>query len=84
MSLAALAEESETGIRMECYTTQPGLQFYSGNGHFFCFESQHYPDSPNHPHFPPIYIDANKGYKEQCLYRFSKTATSRSGNWPFI
>ncbi len=71
MELAAVAVGTKSGIRMECYTTQPGLQFYTKNGRFFCFETQHFPDSPNQDLFPSTLVKANEGYKEQCLYRFS-------------
>ena len=70
-SFAAKVNEPESGRIMEVFTTEPGIQFYSGNfldgtlkgksgkyyeKHFgFCLETQHFPDSPNHRNFPALY-----------------------------
>jgi aldose 1-epimerase len=71
---------------MTVYTTEPGLQFYSGNnmkgenvmknGHkderqtAFCMETQHFPDSPNQPLFPSTTLKAGSIYKSTTMYRF--------------
>ena len=67
LTLAAKVQEPRSGRTMECWTTEPGIQFYTGNfldgipgkggavygrQEGFCLETQHYPDSPNHPQFP--------------------------------
>ena len=78
--LAARVEETTTGRVMEVLTDQPGLQFYSGNfldGHPFpyrsglCFETQHFPDSPNHPNFPSTELKPGQTFKSTTIYRFS-------------
>jgi aldose 1-epimerase len=87
LSLAARIEETgETGRIMEIYTDQPGLQFYSGNfldgsekgnGQVynqhagFCFETQHYPDSPNRPSFPSTLLKPGQKYDTTTEFRFS-------------
>lgn len=70
---------------MTVETTQPGVQFYSGNGirprqgrggrrlgvhDALCLETQHFPDAPNHPHFPSIRLDPGTTYRERTVYRF--------------
>ena len=79
--------DPESGRILSCITNQPGVQFYSGNflngikgkqdanyqKHAgFCLETQHYPDSPNHPHFPSTELNPKKLYKHICTYRFSQ------------
>ncbi len=87
MSLAARVYEPETGRVMEVYTTEPGMQFYTGNfldgsitgkgGQVynrrtgFCLETQHYPDSPNHPSFPTTTLKPGQKYKTTTIYKFS-------------
>lgn len=87
LSLAATVVEPVTGRRMEVWTTEPGLQFYSGNflsrsevgkkGHVydfrtaFCLEAQHFPDSPNRPEFPSTVLKPGEVYKQQTIYRFA-------------
>ena len=87
LSLAASVYEPTTGRTMEVWTTQPGLQFYSGNfldgtltgkGGWtyqfrdgFCMEPQHFPDSPNHPEFPTTELDPGRKYQANIIYRFS-------------
>ena len=87
LSLGATVYEPKTGRVMEVYTTEPGLQFYSGNfldgsvagknGHRylkntgFCLESQHYPDSPNEPKFPSTTLKKGQRYSTTTIYRFS-------------
>jgi aldose 1-epimerase len=87
LSLAARVQEPKTGRVMEVLTTEPGIQFYSGNfldgavtgkggvvykKHFgFCLETQHYPDSPNHPDFPPVVLKPGETYKHTMIHKFS-------------
>lgn len=83
----AVATGDISGIRMETWTTEPGLQFYTGNfmsgintfksgckDNFqtaFCLETQHYPDTPNHPGYPTTLLEPGKIYRSSTLYRFS-------------
>ncbi|HEV2330130.1 MAG TPA: aldose epimerase family protein [Verrucomicrobiae bacterium] len=76
-----------SGRSMEVFTTQPGMQFYSGNfldgtikgkggkqyqrRYAFCMEPQHFPDAPNHPHFPSIELKPGQAYKNTIVYKFS-------------
>ena len=64
---------------MEVLTTEPGMQFYSGNSlgrAFFtrraalCLETQHYPDSPNHPNFPSTVLKPGQTLRSRTIYRF--------------
>jgi aldose 1-epimerase len=71
---------------MEITTTEPGIQFYSGNfldgkitgkggrvyGHRsgFCLETQHYPDSPNHPAFPTTTLRPGEEYRSKTVFTF--------------
>jgi aldose 1-epimerase len=82
---AAWACHPATGRLLEVFTTQPGIQFYSGNHisadvpgkhqlenkrrHAFCLETQHFPDAPNHPHFPAITLMPGGAYRQTTLYR---------------
>lgn len=84
--LAAEVVEPLSGRHMSVYTTQPGIQFYSGNfldgrlrgkgGRFyekhagFCLETQHFPDSPNHPAFPSTQLQPADNYHHSTIYRF--------------
>jgi aldose 1-epimerase len=82
MSLAAEVYEPKSGRRLEVLTTEPGLQFYTGNQlsgpsdspHSrrcgLCLETQHFPDSPNHSNFPAAILGAGKVYRSQTTYRF--------------
>lgn len=83
LSLAARVREPSSGRVMEIYTTQPGLQFYSGNfldgesssGGFqqyegFCLETQHYPDAPNKPEFPSTTLRPGQRYRHITVHRF--------------
>mgnify|MGYP000383298673 CR=1 FL=1 len=78
--------EPETGRVMTVLTTEPGIQLYTGNyidipngknGHAYaqygalCLETQHYPDSPNHPNFPSTLLKAGDTYSSTTVYRFS-------------
>ncbi|SHM16016.1 aldose epimerase family protein [Mucilaginibacter sp. OK098] len=76
-----------SGIKMEIFTTEPGLQFYSGNfmdgsntlwggkkdehRTGFAMETQHFPDSPNQPQFPSTELKPGETYKTQTSYKFS-------------
>lgn len=89
LSLAAKVKEPTSGRVMEVWTTEPGLQFYSGNfldgkdngfsgkpynfRSAFCLEAQHFPDSPNHPEFPSTVLKPGEVYKQKTVYRFSRT-----------
>lgn len=84
---AATVVEPCSGIAMELFTTAPGLQFYTGNfldGSLrgkqstiyhkhagFCLEPQHFPDSPNHPHFPPVVLRPGQEYRSQIIFKFA-------------
>ena len=87
LSPAARVTEPTTGRVMEVLTTEPGLQFYTGNfldgtikgkgGQVyqqrsgFCLETQHFPDSPNQPSFPSTVLKPGAVYKSMTVYRFS-------------
>lgn len=84
--LAASLYDTTTHIMMTIHTDQPGIQFYAGNfldGSFigkqgiaypmrsaFCFETQHYPDSPNQPHFPSTVLRPGEVYTTTTIYTF--------------
>jgi len=86
MSLAVRVYEPSTGRVMEVYTTEPGLQFYSGNfldgsitgkcgrvykhRYGFCLETQHFPDSPNKPNFPSVILEPGEKYYTETIYKF--------------
>lgn len=86
-SLAARVYEPTTGRVLEVWTTQPGVQFYSGNfldgtihgksGHVyghrsgFCLETQHFPDSPNHSNFSSTEIKPGQHFRSTTLFKFS-------------
>jgi aldose 1-epimerase len=82
----AIVDEMSSGRRMEVYTTQPGVQFYSGNfldgSHQgrgtsfqirsgFCLETQFFPDSPNKPNFPSTILKPGETFTSKTIYRFS-------------
>lgn len=85
--LAAEVCERSSGRVLQVLTTQPGIQFYSGNfldGNIrgkqgktyhrrgaFCLETQHYPDSPNHANFPSTELQAGQQYREASVFKFS-------------
>jgi len=81
----AHVEEPTTGRTMDVLTTQPGIQFYTGNfldgsltgigGRYhenggFCLETQHFPDSVNHPHFPSTLLRPGETYRQTAVYKF--------------
>lgn len=87
MRRAASVYEPTTGRVMDVWSTEPGIQFYTGNfldgtltgksGQIyqrrsgFCLETQHYPDSPNQPSFPTTTLKKGAVYKSTTIYRFS-------------
>ena len=80
LRIAAEVEEPRSGRRMQVWTTEPGLQFYSGNfldswpfgrRSGFCLEAQHFPDSPNQPGFPSVVLRPGQIYRQTTIYRFS-------------
>ncbi|HEY8392666.1 MAG TPA: aldose epimerase family protein [Capillibacterium sp.] len=86
-SLAAKVHEPQSGRVMTVYTTEPGMQFYTGNGldgtftgkrgvkygkhSGFCLETQHFPDSPNHPGFPTTVLNPGEVYRQTTIYQFT-------------
>ncbi|HVH69219.1 MAG TPA: aldose epimerase family protein [Gemmatimonadales bacterium] len=86
-TLAARVYEPTSGRVMEIYTTEPGLQFYSGNyldgtlrgkhgvsyrqRYGFAMETQHFPDSPNKPSFPATILRPGGEYRSRTIYKFS-------------
>lgn len=85
LGLAARVYEPKSGRVMEIYTTEPGIQFYSGNfldgsakgkgaaykKHTgFCLETQHYPDSPNKPNFPSVVLKPGEKYIHLTVHKF--------------
>jgi aldose 1-epimerase len=87
LRLAATAYEPVSGRFMEVFTTEPGVQFYTGNflnggitgkkgvvykkRSGFCFETEHYPDSPNQASFPSVVLRPGETYKTKTVYKFS-------------
>lgn len=70
LSLAAHTEEPASGRVMEVFTTQPGVQLYTGNVNGFCLETQHFPNSPNEPRFPSTVLRPGENLRETTIYRF--------------
>ena len=87
LTMAAQLYDPRTGRQVEILTTQPGIQFYSGNfldgtikgkggkvyaKHYgLCLETQHFPDSPNQPTFPNTILEPGKKFSETTVYKFS-------------
>ena len=71
LSLAAKVVDPETGRAMEVWTTQPGVQFYTGDPHAFCLETQHFPDSPHRDSFPSTLLRPGQTFHEQTIHRFA-------------
>jgi aldose 1-epimerase len=87
LALDATVYEPESGRVLEVLSTQPGLQFYTGNfldgsitgkngrvyafRHGFCMEPQHFPDSPNHPGFPSTVLKPGETYRSTIVFRFT-------------
>ncbi len=86
LALTAKVHDPESGRTMECYTTEPAVQLYTGNfldgtlktgngnvinKHYgFCLETQHYPNTPNTPAFPSTLLKPDQEYKQLTVYRF--------------
>ncbi len=87
--VAARLVSPDSGIALEVYTTEPGIQIYTGNfldGSFsgkkgiaypmhasVCLETQHYPDSPNKPQWPSVVLEPEDTYHSECIFKFSVT-----------
>lgn len=85
--LAAKATCPTTGISVEVYTNEPGIQVYTGNflngsaigknGTAYkrrtavCLETQHFPDSPNQSQFPTVVLEPGQTYNSECIYKFT-------------
>lgn len=79
---AARLTHPASGRVLEVCTTQPGLQFYSGNHlahRALALEAQHFPDAPNHPEFPATVLRPGQEYRERIVYRFSVEAAPQGG-----
>lgn len=84
--LAVEMYSPETGITLSIYTDEPGVQFYAGNfldgtvkgkggvtyvrNSGVALETQHYPDSPNKPEWPSVWLEPGQTYTSQCIYKF--------------
>ena len=84
MAKAATVVSPQSGRKMEIFTTEPGIQFYTGvhlngqptSGGFnqyagFCLETQHFPDSPNQPSFPSTLLKPGETYRHTTVHKFS-------------
>jgi aldose 1-epimerase len=87
LRLAARVLEPKSGRVMDVLTTQPGVQFYTGNHldgsvtgkggvkygfrHAFCMETQHFPDAPNKPQFPSTRLAPGEEFQQRTVFRFS-------------
>lgn len=71
LTLAARVRDPKSGRTMEVRTTQPGLQLYTGNRRAFCLETQHFPDSVNHPNFPSTILRPGEAFRSTTVYSFS-------------
>lgn len=87
LSFCARCVSPKTGIVMDTYTTEPGVQLYTGNymtGTFegkkgqrypmraaLCLETQHFPDSPNQPEYPSTTLRPGEAFESQTVYKFS-------------
>jgi aldose 1-epimerase len=85
--LAARAHDPKSGRVLEVFTTEPGVQLYTGNNldgsitgvggvnypkhAAFCLETQHFPDSPNHPNFPSTVLEPGKKFHSTSIFKFS-------------
>jgi aldose 1-epimerase len=89
MDKVAVFSHPDNGRAVEVYTSEPGIQFYSGNfldgkltgkdgiiyhkHHGFCLETQHFPDSPNQPDFPSTILRPGDEYAYTTIYKFITT-----------
>ncbi len=87
LALTARAHEPQTGLTLEAQTTQPGVQFYTANyldgsltGKYgvvyeqhsaFCLETQHFPDSVNHPNFPSTVLRPGQTFHQSTVYKIT-------------
>jgi len=71
VNLFARVLEPASGRVMEAFTDQPGVQLYTGNPRGFCLETQHYPDSINHPKFPSPIVRPGQPFTSTTVFRFS-------------
>lgn len=85
----ARLSDLSTGISMEVYTTEPAMQIYTANGHkgnirgkdgkiypkrnAICFETMHFPDSPNNPQWPSTQLNPGETFRSTTIYKFSLT-----------
>lgn len=85
--LATKVTSSASGIAVEVYTNEPGIQVYTGNfldgtikgkkgiiynmRNGICLEVQHYPDSPNKPDWPSVILEPGQTYNSRCIYKFT-------------
>jgi len=86
LRLSCTVYEPLSGRKMEVWTTEPSVQFYTGNfldgsitgkdgkvyqkRYGFCLETQHYPDSPNHPEYPTTVLEPGDVYQQTTIYKF--------------
>jgi aldose 1-epimerase len=86
LAMSATVREPKSGRVMEVLTSEPGVQLYTGNfldgtitgkagiayqkNFGFCLETQHFPDSINHPNFPPVVLQPGRPFKSTTVYRF--------------
>jgi aldose 1-epimerase len=68
--LAARARDPHSGRTMEVRTTEPGVQLYTGRPGTFCLETQHFPDSVNHPHFPSTILRPGEKHESTTIFAF--------------
>jgi len=73
---AATLHDPVSGRTVDVLTTQPGIQFYSGNPRGLALEPQHFPDTPNRPEFPSTLLAPGQGYRAQIVYQFSPNPSS--------
>jgi aldose 1-epimerase len=80
LRFAARVYDAASGRQLETWTTEPGLQLYTsvlsltpviGRVGFFCLETQHFPDSVNHPHFPATILRPGDTFRSTTEYRFT-------------
>ena len=95
--LGARVIEPQTGRVLEVWTTEPAIQFYTGNSldgssrgkgktyefrSAFCLETQHYPDSPNHANFPSTLLRRGAHYRSETIYKFLRTIEETDSERP--
>jgi len=92
LARAAFVTDPNSGRTLEILTTEPGVQFYSGNfldgsaingSHpqhaAFCLETQHFPNSPNRPDFPSVVLEPGENYRSVTVYSFGHDAGKPNG-----